>query len=61
MTLTLLQRWRLFRAQLTPDPTERERRQWLALKTSTELRQIVAQHPGPAIQAELRRRGLHGF
>jgi hypothetical protein len=58
MTLTLQQRWRLFLAGLHHSRQERELRQWLALKTATELRTIAANHSSPAVQAELRRRGL---
>jgi hypothetical protein len=58
MTLTLQQRWRLLQARLVPDPTERERRVWFALRTTSELRHLAANHSSPAVQAELRRRGL---
>lgn len=58
MPLSLQQRWRLFLASLHRNRTERELRQWLAHKTASELRQIVAHHSGPAVLAEMRRRGL---
>jgi hypothetical protein len=58
MKPTIQQRWRLFRASLCRQAHLRELRTWLALKTVTELLQIRAQHQGPEIQAELRRRGV---
>lgn len=58
MTLTLQQRWRLFLASLHRNRHERELREWLALKGSAELRQIVAHYHFPTVLAELRRRGL---
>lgn len=58
MSLTLHQRWRLFLASLHRSRTEREIRQWLALKSASELLQINAHHSGPAVIAELHRRGL---
>lgn len=58
MTLTLRQRWRLFRAGLCRQRHIRELRTWLALKTTAELIQIRAEHAGPAVLAELRRRGV---
>jgi hypothetical protein len=59
MSLSIRQRWRLFRASLKRDPAKRELRTWLALKTVTELLQIRADHQAPVVQAELRRRGLN--
>ena len=58
MTPTFQQRWRLFLASLHHKRKERELLQWLALKTTSDLIQIVATHSAPAVQAELRRRGL---
>lgn len=58
MTLTLRQRWRLFCAGFCRQQHLRELRTWLALKTTSELLQIRADHQAPAVQAELRRRGM---
>lgn len=59
MTLSIRQRWRMFRASLARQQHLRELRTWLALKTTSELLQIRADHQAPAVQAELRRRGLN--
>jgi hypothetical protein len=58
MKLSIRQRWRLFRASLTRQQHFRELNMWLALKTTSELIQIRANHQAPAVQAELRRRGM---
>jgi hypothetical protein len=48
----------MFRASLARQQHLRELRTWLALKTTSELLQIRADHQAPAVQAELRRRGM---
>ena len=58
MKPTLRQRWRLFCAGFCRQQHLRELRTWLALKTTAELIQLRADHQGPAVLAELRRRGM---